>query len=181
MATLSDSSALEASGLVGRMLDNLGVITGDTLDVATLEPVPRRTWDNQQAFLAFMCQYGTIQKAARESGVQAESVRRWRNGDVLGFADRFMAARAAYGDYLEDMVHERLENPTGNRGSDVLLMARLNAEKPDKWRPNVKIQLEVPNEVIQHLRALQELGNRDPKELPAPKIVDGKAEVLPWE
>ena len=78
------------------------------------------------------------------------------------------------------VVHDRLKEPQGNRGSDVLLMARLNAERPDKWRPNVKVQLEVPNEVIQQLRALQELGNRDPK-LPEPKVVDGKAEVLPWE
>jgi len=31
-------------------------------------------------------------------------------------------------------MDERLENPTGNRGSDVLMMFKLKAEAPEKYR-----------------------------------------------
>ena len=126
-----------------------------------------------------MACYGTIGKACQESGVNRESVRRWRNDDVLGFHDRFLQAQASYGDYLEDMVHDRLENPTGNRGSDVLLMARLNAEKPEKWSRSLKLTHDVPNELIQQLRALQALSET-PK--PEPKAIEGETrEIMPWE
>ncbi len=136
------------------------------------------TWDSQEAFLSFMGTHGTMGKACELSGAHPESVRRWKNTDTLGFADRFRQSQAAYSDYLEDMVHDRLTNPTGNRGSDVLLMARLNAERPDKWSRNVKMTHDVPNELIAQLQRLQAL-----EPVPAPKALEAgtEAEVMPWE
>ena len=147
----------------------------------TLATREQNTLDAQETFLSSMGSYGTIGKACFESGVNRESVRRWRNDDVLGFAERFQVAVAAYGDYLEDMVHDRLENPTGNRGSDVLLMARLNAERPEKWSRNIKLTHDVPNELIQQLRALQQLGTQEPAALEPGKVVEGEGKPLPWE
>ncbi len=43
-------------------------------------------------------------------------------------------------------------------GSDVLLIARLNKEDPEHWNRTQKVVHDVPNELIQQLRALQELG-----------------------
>ena len=158
---------------------NLAVITPELPPLPTLKD--QTTWHSQQDFLGAMGGHGTIQKSCQLSGVNRESVRRWRNDDVLGFAERFQAAVAAYGDYLEDMVHDRLENPTGNRGSDVLLMARLNAERPEKWSRNIKLTHDVPNELIQQLRALQQLGAQESAALEPGKVVEGEAKPLPWE
>ena len=59
----------------------------------------------------------------------------------------------------------------------------MNANRPLKWRPTAKLDIEVPNELIQSLRALQELGVQKQRatELDAGKVVDGKAKVMPWE
>ena len=147
----------------------------DSLPLGTKD---RNTWDNQESFLSFMGEYGTIKKSCELSGVNAESTRRWRNDNVLGFKERFRLAQDAYGDHLEAMVHERLTNPQGNRGSDVLLMGALNANRPDKWRPNVKITHDVDNELIAQLQRLQNLAPApEPKALPPGQ----EPEAMPWE
>ena len=160
----------------------------DTLDtsLAALDTVPpgnlglkdQHTWNCQQAFLANMGVYGTTQRSAKETDgvVNPESVRRWRNEDVLGFADRFRAAVEAYGEYLENMVHDRLKEPQGNRGSDILLMFRLKGEMPSKYREEVKvIDTGVSKDLLKELRAMGQArvveGSIPPYEVPA-KVVD---------
>ena len=134
------------------------------------------TAESQDAFLALYVKHGTIQRASDGSGANRESVRRWSQDDVLGFSSRFQAAKEAFRESLEELALARLRAPEGNRGSDILLMGMLNANYPDKWSRNLKLTHDVPNELLQSLRALQELGT---KQLPEPKTVEGK--VLPWE
>ena len=49
--------------------------------------------------------------------------------------------RLAHHDYresLQDIPHERIQNPQGNRGSDGLLSHMLNANWPEKFRADAK-------------------------------------------
>ena len=41
----------------------------------------------------------------------------------------------AFADHLESMALTRIREPQGNRGSDVLLIAMLNAHRPELYRP----------------------------------------------
>ena len=152
------------------------------VDVDALDYTRRMVYKRQERFLKAFVKPGTIQKAAEDAGLDRDCVYVWRKRDYLAFNERFARAKQAHCDHLENMVMERLENPTGNRGSDVLLMGKLNAEHPEKWNRNLKLAHDVPNELIQQLRALQALGNQgnQDKALPAPKVVDG-TQVLPWE
>ena len=130
-------------------------------------------------FLQGYAKTGTIKKGIEAAGISRESVRRWLKEDVFGFRERYHDAHDEYTDGVEELLDTY--NAGIQPGQNVLgILAALNANRPDKWRPNVKIQLEVPNEVIQQLRALQELAAKG-NQLLAPKVVDGKAETLPWE
>ena len=97
-----------------------------SMDAATLQ--------RQDAFLAAYPRFGTVCHACEAVGIDRESVRWWRKNDVLGFAERFQAAHEAYADYLEHLAHQRVTSPGPRTGSDLLLIAMLNANKPDKWR-----------------------------------------------
>jgi hypothetical protein len=49
-------------------------------------------------------------------------------------------AHADYCERIEEDIDERLGNPKGNRGSDILLMFKAKAEMPGKYREDVKVQ-----------------------------------------
>ncbi len=78
-------------------------------------------------FLGAYAECGTIRKACRVVGVDRKTVYNWMRGDVEGSKELFELANHSYRESLEDMARERLENPQGNRGSDVLLISQLNA------------------------------------------------------
>jgi hypothetical protein len=52
-------------------------------------------------------------------------------------------------------MDERLADPKGNRGSDILLMFKLKAERPEKYREDVKVQgLEPLTSLLEEARKL---------------------------
>ena len=105
------------------------------------------TQERQDRFLSNFANFGTIRIAADATGIDRESVRWWRNNDVLGFAERFRAAQEAYADYLEHLAHERVTHPNGRTGSDILLIAMLNANRPDKYKRDSQPQQQKPQVV----------------------------------
>jgi len=75
--------------------------------------------------------------------------------DALGFRERMHQAQEAFADYLEELGRKRLEQPEGNRGSDVLLMFFLNGLRPHKYRPNPPMTDETAKDLVAELRKLQ--------------------------
>ena len=175
----SNGSHLEAYvDIADLRVDEPPLVDVDSLDYRTLG-----VYERQERFLKAFVKPGTILKAAEAAGIDRDCVYIWRKRDYLAFNERFARAKQAHCDHLENMVMDRLENPTGNRGSDVLLMGKLNAEHPEKWNRNLKLTHEVPNELIQQMRALQALGNKplgsaEPTE---DKVVDAESRVMPWD
>ena len=87
-------------------------------------------------------------------------------------------------EYAEDKyILHRLDNPKGNYGTDLAAIAYMNRLDPEHWNRNQKLQLDVPNELLQSLRELKELAARakDSSALPETKVIDGEARALPWE
>ena len=138
------------------------------------------TWERQEAFLDAFNRCGTLTKAAKAAGINYGTVYRWDEGNKLDFTQRYRYARQEWRDYLESMVMGRLEHPEGNRGSDVLMMGKMNREDPEHWTRNVQVTHEVGREVMATLQRIQEQQEQQPKpELPEPSadkpwIVEGK-------
>jgi len=138
--------------------------------------------DKQTAFCEAFGRYGQVTKAAKETGVGRETVRGWEQRDANGFRQQLRDAQEVYREYLEGLALTRVLNPEGNRGSDTLLIALNNANNPDKWKGN-QASIVVEDSVLQALAALQALDSETKAQLPAAKVVEGKAvvEKLPWE
>jgi hypothetical protein len=79
-----------------------------------------------------------------------------------------------YCDWLQGIIRDRIANPQGNRGSDVLVMFAAKAEMPEKYREEVKV-LEV-SAPLQMLDKLKELAAKDleAREVLEPQAVEGE-------
>jgi hypothetical protein len=138
--------------------------------------VNQQCWDRQQAFLKAFGQLGTIRAAARTIGIHRSTVNLWLSTDLYSFKKRMADAKEEYREFLEDLIHEWLTNPQGNRGSDVLLMFREKVEWPEKYREEVKVlrvsaQLQMPDR-------LKQLAEKDMKRLEA-ETVEGEFREMP--
>ena len=103
------------------------------------EHVARATFDlqireRQDAFLEAYASLGNTTEAASAAGIHRETVRLWRRDNDLGFNERFIEANHAYGDYLKSLARQRLANPSGHVGGDILLIAGIAAHGNPEWR-----------------------------------------------
>ena len=99
----------------------------------SLSLVQKRMSESQARFLAAYVESGTVAAASRAAGLSRKSSEYWADRDVLGFRDRFQRALEARRDVVEGWVYDRLQDPKGNRGSDLLLMFANKGLNPDKW------------------------------------------------
>ena len=133
----------------------------------------KRVWDRQEMFLAAYRSVGRIYKAANEVGMTRWAVIHWKRGDVFGFKDRLEVAHADWcEDKIEGLMDERLGDPQGNRGSDILLIAKARAEMPEKYREKVAVSNndDVVKELLSRLKGLA-----------TPRVVEGTSRVVPEE
>jgi hypothetical protein len=127
-------------------------------------------WDHQEAFLKAYGELGTILHAARAVGIHRTTVNLWLSSDLYSFKKRMEYAHQDYREFIEGLIHERLVNPQGNRGSDVLLMFKEKAEWPEKYREEVKvIGVDASKQMMDKLRELA-MKERERAALEAPAI-----------
>lgn len=114
-----------------------------------------KTLAHQDAFLLAFAKLGTISSASHAAQIsEYETVRLWLRDNTLGFKERYAIAQLQFAEYLETVALERVETPTNNgrTGSDVLLIAMLNANHPTKWRRDtVVIGSDVAKEMLGEL------------------------------
>jgi hypothetical protein len=116
----------------------------------------------QELFLAVYDKTGHRGQSAKEAGITIWCVDNWVQTDVYSIKKRMKEAHQRYVESLEELMDERLLNPTGHRGSDVLLIFKLKAEAPEKYREVVKVLgVSAP---LQMLDKLKELAAKDMKE-----------------
>ena len=113
----------------------------------------------QDAFLGAFCLAGTVRKAAQESGVPRYTVYSWRRNDTQGFRARLAEAQEEFGDYLEDIALERikLQKPNDN---PILILAFLNANKPEKYRRDASYADNAGKEIMAELKKLRKETSR---------------------
>ena len=88
----------------------------------------------QGRFLVAYAELGEITSACKASGVGRTTAHEWLKLDSFGFKDRFKEAQDVHTDGIERIMWDRISTPTGNRGSDILLMFALKARRPDVFR-----------------------------------------------
>jgi hypothetical protein len=120
----------------------------------------REVWNRQEMFLEAFKECGKAYKAARAVGLTPWCVDKWLQADSYSIKKRMELAHKEYCENkIEQLMDDRLENPQGNRGSDILLMFKAKAEMPAKYREETKvIGVEAP---LQMLEKLKELGRKE--------------------
>ena len=119
--------------------------------------------DRQTQFLSRYCELGSILRSAIPAGIHRGTHYVWLQDDHCSYVERFESAKQTYSEYLESIMVQRLENPTGNRGSDILLMFAMKAHSPDKYGDKIAIDdrtrdaLETWTSTARSLRQVKEL------------------------
>jgi hypothetical protein len=135
--------------------------------------VNKQCWVRQEAFLAAYGGLGTILHAARVAGIHRDTVNKWTSADLYSFKKRMEDAHQDYVESVERTMNDRLANPQGNRGSDVLLMFKLKAEAPEKYREEVKVVgVDASKQMMDGLRELA-MKDRERAALEAP-VIEGE-------
>jgi hypothetical protein len=142
----------------------------------TPSTVNRQCWDRQQAFLLAYSQLGTILHAAKAVGIHRDTVNKWISADLYFFKKRMDLAHDDYCDWIQGIIRDRIANPQGNRGSDVLVMFTAKAEMPEKYREEVKvIGMEASKNMMDRLR---EMAGRDLQGQEAQKALEAPVEGI---
>mgnify|MGYP003149141711 CR=1 FL=1 len=130
----------------------------------------KHQFDSQELVLGHYAKIGNMTQACKMAGVGRTTAFEWQTRDAQGFRDRYDKAREAYADSLEKLMHERLSDPTGNRGSDILLMFNLKARRPEVYGDKVTVQDDTSRDMLSILRARP--GSRV-------EVIEGTAKELP--
>ena len=130
-------------------------------------------WEKQERFCAAFARFGTLTAAEKATGIHWSTRTYWLQENMYGFRDRLKAAQEAYTAYWESQMDARLENPTGNRGSDILMMFKLKALNPQKYRETITLQPSADTKEL--LDVFRKLGAASR----AARSVDAEVKVLP--
>jgi len=125
----------------------------------------------KRAFLQAMEEWGTIKKACEVTKIPKTVYQHWHKDD-WDFAQAVSVARFSFAESLEGLALERVKNPDKGRGSDVLLLGLLNANMPQKYRPQVSMNEDSARELITEWRKASQVikkeGPAEGEELSAP-------------
>jgi hypothetical protein len=131
-------------------------------------------------FLATYEEWGTVKKACEIVGIKKTTYRHWHAHD-WEFAQGIVEAKHTFAESLEELALERVRNPDKNRGSDVLLIGLLNANMPQKYRPQISMNEDSARELITEWRkasqAVKKEGPTEEGELSVP-VEQTLAEIL---
>jgi hypothetical protein len=112
----------------------------------------------KEIFLAAYEEWGTVRKACDAAGVARGTYDRWHYDD-MEFVKDLDRTKRSFAESLEELALSRVRNPDKNRGSDILLIGLLNANMPQKYRPQFAISEDSAKELITEWRkAAKEVG-----------------------
>ena len=125
----------------------------------------------QASFLRAYRKIGTRSGAFRVAKISKDTYEKWMKTEP-DFMREVSEARQEFGEYLEEIALERVKNPDKNRGSDVLLLGLLNANLPQKFRPQFAMGEDSAKDlIIEWRKAAQSIkrgdgAEREREELP---------------
>ena len=111
-------------------------------------------------FLEVFEEWGTIRRACDVVGIPRGTYNRWHSEDP-DFSRSVDLARQAFAESLEEIALDRVRNPDKGKGSDVLLLGLLNANMPQKFRPQLAMNEDSAKELIVEWRKAAKEVKRD--------------------
>jgi len=154
------------------------------VDVDSLDYRQRQTYERQEVFLEAYLQYGTLLKAAEIANCHYDCAYQWRKKDTFRWNECWQLAVDRRREHAErKYVLDRLDNPKGNYGTDVMAIAYMNRIDPEHWTRNVQVTHEVGREVMAALQKIQERQGSEDTNLPASSnqpwnLVEGKGKAV---
>jgi hypothetical protein len=94
----------------------------------------KRRFQMQERFLGAFAELGNVSDAAKAAECSPAVYYKWLKQDAFDFRERALAAQDVHNDRIAGMIRDRLTDPKGNRGSDILLMFYAKGNNPAKWR-----------------------------------------------
>ena len=110
-----------------------------------------RTPGRRRKFLQSLRECGCVSEAAQVSGIGRNAVYEWRRNDRW-FAEEWEAALKEAADTLEDEARRR-----AMESSDRLLMFLLKGLRPEKYRENAKLTVNIEKEIDYRAMSADEL------------------------
>lgn len=138
--------------------------TGDQDGISpyfSLSPIQKRIWHRQETFLAAYSAANSDSAGLEAAGIVRRTLQLWRQHDTLGFNARYDAAHATFVDRLESKLAELALAIKPGQNPMPLIVA-LNAERPDKYRPNVQPTDERAQELLAELRKRARQERQEP-------------------
>lgn len=121
------------------------------IDTSDLTQWQHNELSHQIAFLSAYGEHGTMNKASEQIGVNIATPHRWRKNNHFAFRDRLAMAHAKFCDSLEDKALELARGLKPGQNS-LILVTLLNANLPDKYRPNAVAPSETMTETLKAMK-----------------------------
>jgi len=129
------------------------------LEELTVKRQKMRT--NQENFLKGLKEKGTILNGLRRSGVKRWTYGDWMSNDPT-FPERVLDARQEFAEALEEVIVGIVMDPEAVKKVPVLAITLLNANLPNKYRPQAIVQDEAARDL---LREWRKAAREHPKEV----------------
>ena len=129
------------------------------LEELTVKRQKMRT--NQENFLKGLKEKGTILNGLRKAGVTRWTYGDWMSNDPT-FPERVLDARQEFAEALEEVIVGIVMDPEAVKKVPVLAITLLNANLPNKYRPQAIVQDEAARDL---LREWRKAAREHPKEV----------------
>ena len=129
------------------------------------------TVEKKKLLINAIKEYGGFIIAREKTGVPRSTYYQWIKEDET-FKEDVYEAKQSFGESMLQIAIDRLKNPDKGKGSDVLLIAVLNAYMSSTFRPDGKDQGENPmKDMIQELRSMAR-GEKKDKDTSLSEVVE---------
>ena len=149
-----------------------------SIDIKKLSLGKRKTYRKQSKFLKCYSETRSKSVSATYAGVSQSSISNWIRDNYLEFDERFEEADLAFCEGLEQLALERVRLQDA-KSNPVLLIALLNANLPNKYRPTVVMTDETSKSVLSELRKIaKETPVVESKEVEEKSAIDQVNDIL---
>ena len=143
------------------------------LEELTVKRQKMRT--NQENFLKGLKEKGTILNGLRKAGVKRWTYGDWMSNDPT-FPERVLDARQEFAEALEEVIVGIVMDPDAVKKVPVLAITLLNANLPNKYRPQAIMQEETARDLLKEWRRAAQAPKEESKEelsRPVEKQIEG--------
>jgi hypothetical protein len=120
----------------------------------------------KEIFLNAYEEHGTIRSACAAAGIERNTYTYWQVHDMV-FAKEMGSRKQAFGEKLEEIALDRVQNPGPGKGGDILVLGLLNANLPSKYRPQFAMSEDTAKDLIIEWRKAAKDMKKEAAEKPA--------------